>query len=242
MAWGHLKILAVVPARGGSKGIPRKNLAQVGGMSLIGHAAKVATSLPWIDQAIISTDDPEMLEEGKRWGLQTPFIRPPELAQDGTSAVETWRHAWLTCEQYYHCQFDLSIWLQPTTPLRTPEEVERTVKTLVEDGHQAAATVSRVPGHFTPQKILTVDKSGVLHYFSQDGSKHTARQTIPDYFYRNGLCYAVTRATLIDKGLIIEEDCVGVIIDRPMVNIDEPIELELANLLLQSSLPSSATK
>jgi len=241
MAWNDQKILAVVPARGGSKSILRKNLRQVGGLSLIGHAAKVATSLPWIDHAIISTDDPEMLEEGKRWGLESPFLRPSELAQDATSAVDTWRHAWLTCEEYYQCQFDLSIWLQPTTPLRKPEEVEQTVKTLVEGGHQAAATVSRVPGHFTPQKILTVDHKGVLHYFSQNGAQHNSRQTIPAYFYRNGLCYAVTRPTLLEKGLIIEEDCMGVLIDRPLVNIDEPIELEFANFLFQSPLSSPAT-
>lgn len=241
MAWDSLKILAVVPARGGSKGIPHKNLCHVGGLSLIGHAAKVATALPWIDHAIISTDDPEMLEEGKRYGLEAPFVRPPELAQDLTSAVDTWRHAWLTCEGYYHCQFDLSIWLQPTTPLRTPEEVERTVRVLVEGNHQAAATVSRVPGHFTPQKILTLNKEGILQYFDQAGANHTARQTIPSYYYRNGLCYAVTRSTLLDKGLIIEEDCVGVIIDRPVVNIDEPIELAFANLLHQSSLNPIST-
>jgi len=238
MAWDGLKIIAVVPARGGSKSIPRKNLCQVGGLSLIGHAAKVATSLPWIDQAIISTDDPEMLEEGKRYGLDAPFLRPPELAQDLTSAVETWRHAWLTCEAYYHCQFDLSIWLQPTTPLRKTEEVEGTVRALVEGKHQAAATISRVPGHFTPQKILTLDTEGILHYFSQDGAAHSARQTIPSYYYRNGLCYAVKRSTLIENGLIIEENCVGVLIDRPLVNIDEPIELEYANFLLKSTLNS----
>ena len=238
MAWNGLKILAVVPARGGSKSIPRKNLSKVGGLSLIGHAAKVATSLPWIDHAIISTDDPEMLEEGKRYGLEGPFLRPSELAQDLTSAVDTWRHAWLTCEAYYHCQFDLSIWLQPTTPLRKPEEVEGTVRALVEGKHQAAATISRVPGHFTPQKILTLDHEGIVHYFAQDGADHIARQTIPSYYYRNGLCYAVTRSTLIQKGLIIEEDCVGVLIDRPLINIDEPIELEYANFALQSTFHS----
>lgn len=236
MAWDSLKILAVVPARGGSKGIPRKNLSQVGGISLIGHAAKVATALHWIDHAVISTDDLDMLEEGKRWGLEAPFLRPQELAQDLTSAVDTWCHAWLSCEDYYHCRFDLSIWLQPTTPLRTPEEVEMTVRALVEGNHQAAATVSLVPGHFTPQKILTLNKEGVLQYFDQAGPNHTARQTIPSYYYRNGLCYAVTRSTLLDKRSIIEEDCVGVIINRPLVNIDEPIELAFARFMHQSSL------
>ncbi len=242
MAWDSLKILAVVPARGGSKGITKKNLCQVGGLSLIGHVAKVATSLPWVDQAIISTDDSEMRAEGQRYGLEAPFLRPSDLARDSTSAVDTWRHAWMACEAHYSCRYDLSIWLQPTTPLRKPEEVEQTVKALVDGGHQAAATVSRVPGHFTPQKILTMDGEGILHFYAQDGAQHSTRQTIPSYFYRNGLCYAVTRKTLIEKGLIIEEDCVGVLIDRPLVNIDEPIELEFANVLFHTDSHPSPTK
>lgn len=242
MAWDSLKVLAVVPARGGSKGISRKNLCQVGGLSLIGHAARVATSLPWIDQAIISTDDSDMREEGLRHGLEAPFLRPSDLARDSTSAVDTWRHAWTTCETHYSCRYDLSIWLQPTTPLRNPEEVEQTVKALVDGGHQAAATVSRVPGHFTPQKILTLDHKGILHYFSDDGSQHSSRQTIPSYFYRNGLCYAVTRSTLLEKGVIIEEDCLGVLIERPLINIDDPIELELANVIFQKDIHPSPTK
>ncbi|HQU28275.1 MAG TPA: acylneuraminate cytidylyltransferase family protein [Nitrospirales bacterium] len=242
MAWGTLKVLAVVPARGGSKGIPRKNLCQVGGRSLIAHAGATVKALPWIDHAIISTDDAAMLEEGKQYGLDAPFLRPSNLAQDTTTAVDTWRHAWLASEAVYNCQFDLSVWLQPTTPLRTPEEVERTVQALVEGHHQAAATISRVPGHFTPQKILTVDGQHLIHYYLQDGAQHTGRQTIPAYYYRNGICYAVTRATLIDKGLIIEQDCVGVLIDRPILNIDEPLELALADLLASQSSDQASSR
>jgi CMP-N-acetylneuraminic acid synthetase len=99
---------------------------------------------------------------------------------------------------------------------------------MIAGGHQAATTVSRVPAHFTPEKILRMEESGVLDYYHPKGAEHTSRQTIPPYYFRNGLCYAVTRQTLIDRGRIIEEDCVGVIIDRYVVNIDDPVDLELA--------------
>ena len=120
MAWQGRKVLAVVPARGGSKGIPRKNLCKVGGMSLIAHAARTARALDWIDRAVLSTDDEEMADEGRRHGLEVPFLRPAELASDTASGVDVWRHAWLESERHYGCRFDLSVLLQPTTPLRRP--------------------------------------------------------------------------------------------------------------------------
>lgn len=231
MSWNGLSVLAVIPARGGSKGIPRKNLQEVGGLSLVARAARVAGSLPWIDQAVLSTDDPEIADEGRRHGLDVPFLRPAELASDKAAAAAAWRHAWLAGEAHYGRRFDLSVWLQPTSPFRTPDDVERTMRALVDGGHKAAATVSRVPGHFTPHKILTMDDAGRLGHYLPEGAQIVARQQIPPYWYRNGLCYAVTRDTLVERGNIIEEDCAGVVIDGYVVNIDEPIELELARFL-----------
>lgn len=231
MSWNGRKVLAVVPARGGSKGVPRKNLAEVGGLSLVARAARVALALPWIDRAVLSTDDPEIAEEGRRHGLEVPFMRPAELAGDLAAAAPAWRHAWLASEAHFGCRFELSVWLQPTSPFRTPVDVERTVRAAVEGGHRAAATVSRVPGHFTPHKILTMDSQGCLAHYLPTGASIAARQEIPPYWYRNGLCYAVTRDTLVERGHIVEEDCAGVVVEGFVVNIDEPIELEIARML-----------
>ncbi len=89
-----------------------------------------------------------------------------------------------------------------------------------------------MPGHFTPHKTLTLDEAGVISFFIGDQAVHGARQAIPAYHYRNGICYAVTRETLLAHGHIVEDDCVGVEIDRFVVNIDDPFELELAEFLL----------
>lgn len=233
MSWNGLTILAVIPARGGSKGVPRKNLAEVGGLSLVARAARVALSLPWLDRAVLTTDDPEIAEEGRRHGLEVPFMRPAELAGDRAAAAPAWRHAWLASEAHFGVRYDCSVWLQPTSPFRTAEDVERTLRAVVEGGHQAATTVSRVPGHFTPQKILTLDDQGRVAHYLPGGAKVVARQEIPPYWYRNGLCYAVRRETLVERGHIIEEDCVGVEIEGPVVNIDDPLELEIARFLAQ---------
>ena len=225
-------MLAVVPARGGSKGIPRKNMCKLGSLSLIGWAAKTVAELSWIDTAVLSTDDLEMAEEGRRHGLEAPFLRPEALASDTASSAEMWRHAWCESERHFGQRFDISILLQPTTPLREASDVERTVQAMVDGNHCAAATVSRLPGHYTPEKCLTVDANGVIGFYQEAGATYTARQSIPEYYHRNGACYAVTRETLVDHGHIVEKDCVAVEIEEYTVNIDDPIELQMAEFML----------
>lgn len=229
--WQGQRILAVVPARGGSKGIPGKNLRSVAGLSLIGWAAAVAKALPWIDRAVLSTDDAEIAAEGRRCGLDLPFMRPPELASDTATGAAAWAHAWRATEAADASRYECSILLQPTAPLRRPSDVERTLRAMIEGGHRAATTVSEVPGHFTPQKMLTRDPGGILHFVHPDGARHSNRQGIPTYWYRNGLCYAVRRSALLDHGEIVERDCIGVPVEGPVANIDEPFDLELAEFL-----------
>jgi CMP-N,N'-diacetyllegionaminic acid synthase len=226
-------VLAVVPARGGSKSIPRKNLKMVGGVSLVGRAAQIAAALPLIDAALISTDDPEIAAEAKAHGLDAPFMRPPELSGDTASSVDMWRHAWLAAEAHYGKRFELSVLLEPTSPMRRPEDVERTLRALVDAGAPAAATVSPTPAHYTPHKALEINDKGEIIFYLEDGARHSLRQGIPAYYHRNGLCYAVTRDHLVNKGYIIDHGAVAVVVDRHVVNIDDMFELELAEWLLQ---------
>jgi CMP-N-acetylneuraminic acid synthetase len=228
-----LTILAVVPARGGSKSIPRKNLKYVGGISLVGRAAEVVGALPFIDAALISTDDLEIAAEATAHGLDAPFMRPPELSDDTATSVDMWRHAWLAAEEHYGKRFDLSVLVEPTSPLRRPDDVERTLRALIDAGAPAAATVSRTPAHYTPHKTLKINDKGEIDFYLEGGARHSLRQGIPAYYHRNGLCYAVTREHLIDEGLIIDRNAVAVVIDRHVVNIDEVFELELAEWLLE---------
>lgn len=129
-------------------------------------------------------------------------------------------------------RFEISILLEPTSPLRRVEDVMLTVQTLVDSGRKAAATLSRTPAHFTPQKTLKLDDCGNLKPYLPVG-RTALRQDIPDYFHCNGICYALRRATLVDEGHIMEEDCIAVVINRPLVNIDDPFELELAEWMLE---------
>tara|TARA_Y100000589_G_C27187245_1_gene643203 strand:+ start:203 stop:910 length:708 start_codon:yes stop_codon:yes gene_type:complete len=226
------KILAVVPARGGSKGIPRKNLKKVCGKSLINHAAQICKSLSWIDCSILSTDDHEMAEEGKKYGLKIPFLRPKDLASDNTNSIDMWRHAWLETENKMKTKFDISILLEPTSPMRRKEDIENCINYLIKKNHSGVATVSLMPAHFRPQKTLKINEKGMIEFYLQNDNSYSLRQNIPKYYYRNGICYALTRKKLINDKTIIDESIYAMQITREVVNIDEPFDLELAEILL----------
>lgn len=238
MTWqskgSDLSFLAVVPARGGSKGVPRKNMKSVGGMSLVGRAAHLAVSLPWIDHTVVSTDDAEIRAEAVCHGAAAPFVRPMELAGDVASSEDVWRHAWLAAEDHYKMRFDISLLLEPTSPLRIEADLVAIVRALTEGGHASAATVSRSPAHFTPHKALTINCEGHLGFHMHNGATFSRRQAIPgSVYHRNGLCYGATRDAVVERGEIIGADCGAVIVDRPVVNIDDIFELELADWLLE---------
>ncbi len=230
-----INILAVVPARGGSKGIPKKNLCKVGGISLIGHVGKVIQQLPWINKTVISTDDLNMAKEGLLYGIDAPFLRPDELSSDSATGVDTWRHAFMEAEKYYNMCFDVSIYLEPTSPSRIAEDVERTVLMLADNKNKAAATVSRTPGSYTPHKTLTINENGQVGFYLKEGKKFSIRQNIPSYYHRNGICYAITREALLERDCILSENCAAVVIDRQVVNIDEPYDLEYARFLFSNT-------
>lgn len=237
MSFENKTVLAVIPARGGSKGIPRKNLSMIAGHSLIARAADVVAGLDWLDYSILSTDDEEIAAEGRRHGLPVPFMRPPELAGDRATAVDMWQHAWRASEAYYDTRIDISVLLEPTSPLRRPDDVLKTVRILVESGNSSAVTVSRTPAHFTPERTLCIDERGYLKPYLEEGLRYTSRQMISSYYYRNGLSYAVTREGLLDQGSIIQDDTLAVPIERPVVNIDEPLDLAWAEFILQQESP-----
>jgi CMP-N,N'-diacetyllegionaminic acid synthase len=230
--WKDWTVLAVVPARGGSKGIPRKNLRQVCGVSLVGHAARTIKAADWIDASLISTDDAQISAEAQRHGLAAPFVRPVDLAIDTATSADMWVHAWLEAERFFGKRFDVSVLLEPTSPLRRPMDVQAAVDLLWTSKSDSVMTVSQTPAHFTPEKTLKVDEQGRVRSYLDHAV--TRRQDIAPYFHRNGVCYAVTRECLVDNHQIMSSDCCALIIDRPLVNIDDELELAIAELIMSS--------
>lgn len=226
------RILAVVPARSGSKGIPHKNMRKLKGISLIGWAGKTLAQLPFVDAKVISTDSPEYAREGQRYGLDAPFLRPAYLSTDDAGTVETVQHALLESERHYGMRFDIILIIEPTSPLRTPEDVERAVRRLIETGADSVVTVSPLWSKAHPLKILTLE-NGRIGFFIKEGKDIKARQALSgNLYWRNGICYALTRRCLMELGTIFTENTMPEIITRPVVNIDDPIDIEWAEFLL----------
>lgn len=226
-------ILAVVPARSGSKGIADKNMQPLKGISLIGWVGKTLGQVPFIDARIMSTDSVAYAHEAERYGLEAPFLRPPHLSTDQAGAVETMQHALLEAEKHYRRRFDVILIMEPTSPLRTSEDVERTATKLVETGADSVVTVSPLSTRSHPRKVLEVEGDGRLGFVMEGGNQIKARQDLgADLYWRNGVCYALTRECLLDKGVIFTDNTLPEIITRPVVNIDELIDMEWAEFLM----------
>jgi CMP-N-acetylneuraminic acid synthetase len=226
-----LTVFAVVPARSGSKGIPDKNMALLGGRSLIERAARVLSEIPWIDRRIISTDSSSYANEARTHGLDAPFLRPKELSHDKAGALETITHALTACEEMESRTYDLTIVAEPTSPLREAIDIERTVKTLLEASADAAFTVSPIDTKCHPDKALQI-ANGRVKFYSPVGKTITGRQQLEPLYARNGLCYCFRRETLLIKRSLLTDNTVAVMTDRPVANVDEPLDLLWAEFLL----------
>lgn len=225
--FGDKRILAVVPARSGSKGIPDKNMRTINGTTLIGWAGLTLAQVSLIDRRVISTDSARYAAEGERHGLSAPFLRPERLASDRAGAVETLQHAVLAMEEHDGARYDVILIVEPTSPLRLPADIDRTIRHLGRSGADSVVTVSVVPAKFHPHKVLTLDDDR-LEYFSPEGASVVSRQTLKPLYWRNGVCYAVTRRCLVDEGKIIGANTRAVVIDHPAISIDDPWELDWA--------------
>jgi CMP-N,N'-diacetyllegionaminic acid synthase len=235
---GGLRVLAVVPARGGSKGLPRKNLLPVGGVPLVARVGDVVMACTEIDRAVVSTDDEEIAAAAVDAGLDAPFRRPEALSGDRIGDIDVLQHALAATEQDDGTRYDVIVMLQPTSPLRTAEQVAATLRRLVADDLDAAWTVSPTDGKAHPVKQLRV-VDGLLAFDHPDGAAVIARQQLAPLWHRNGIAYALRRATL-ESGRLMGVRTGAVVIDGPVANIDDALDLEWAEFLLARARRASA--
>ena len=201
----------------------------------MGRACAFARDLPWLDAVVISSDDDRILAEAVASNNSIITLRRPDhLATDEATTEEVWRHAWLHLEEHSGKDFGLSVLFEPTSPFRTPEDAHETVTALLTNNVNAVATVSRTPSHFSPYKALTVGSDGTLGFFVEEGNQYRRRQDAPAVFHRNGLCYAAKRQAIVEEISLLEGRCLAVVIDRPVINIDDELDLQIARWLWRS--------
>lgn len=224
----RLRILAVVPARGGSKGIPLKNLKTVQGISLVGLAGRVVSRLAYIDRAIVSTDHDAIAAEALASGLDVPFRRSPELSGDRIGDWEVLNEALQKIEAIDEQQYDVVLMLQPTSPLRTPSQVTATLDRLIDGDYDAVWTVSKTDTKFHPLKQLAVSSGHDLGFYDPAGSKIVARQQLLPTYHRNGVAYAIRRSCILEHGDMRGTRLGAYLVTAPVANIDTEEDLAWA--------------
>jgi CMP-N-acetylneuraminic acid synthetase len=202
-------VLGLVPARGGSKGIPGKNIRPLAGRSLLEYVARAAVESGVVDRLVLSTDDRQIAIAGERAGLQVPFMRPAQLAADETPMLPVVEHAVAALEDAGWSP-EIIVLLQPTSPLRRPSHVRSAVEALRASGSDSVVTVVELPRHLSPDYVMRID-DGRLVPFLAEGHRITRRQDARPAFVRDGTVYAFWRRTLRETGSIYGHVC------RPLV-------------------------
>jgi CMP-N,N'-diacetyllegionaminic acid synthase len=225
-------ILGLINARGGSKSIPHKNLAPLAGKPLIAWTIEAALGSRSLARIIVSTDDPEIAETARAWGATVPFMRPAELARDDTPGIMPVLHAveWLAENESYLPEYIML--LQPTSPLRTTEDIEAAIDLARERRAEAVVSVNEAPTHPYWMKRLTDD--GQLTDFLLLERPYFQRQDLPRALSLNGAIFLIRRDSLLrEKTLHPARTYPYFLPAERAIDIDEPWDLYLAELVLR---------
>ena len=224
------KILAVCPARGGSKGIPLKNLVPFLGVPLVARVGHLVSEISIIDRAIVSTDHPEIADVARQSGLDAPFFRPENLSGDQISDAQVLMHALKEMERIDKIQYDIVIMLQPTSPLRRKEHIVQAIEMLVREHWDAVWTVSETDSKHHPLKQLK-SEADQLSYYDPDGHQIIARQQLTPLYHRNGVAYGINRNCLLDHKNITGKRTGALILPEYYVSIDTMWDLKLSEFI-----------
>lgn len=221
--------LAIIPARGGSKGLPGKNVRLLDGRPLIGHSILAALEAPSVTRVIVSTEAAEIAEVAMREGAEVPFLRPLELSQDETPTLDVLRHVLLELEAREGYRPEEIVLLQPTSPLRTYEDIEGALALRRREGADRVVSVTPVKHH--PSWMFHLDEHGrAIPYVGEQGSR---RQDLSALYALNGAVYVYRREHLLRTvPLPAEEVRLWVMEPETSVDIDTLLDFELAEFLL----------
>lgn len=221
-----MRLLALIPARGGSKGIPRKNIKKLAGKPLIAWTIEAALKAKGIDRIVLSTEDEEIASLAKKLGAQVPFIRPIEIAQDDTSGIAPVLHAIELFPDY-----DWVLLLQPTSPLRSVEDIDGIIQFCRDAGAPSAVSISEISKH--PVWMYHKDSNNRLEALMPNRPEITRRQDLQSAYALNGALYLARTDWLIkNQGFIGPETLGYVMPNERSVDLDTPMDWLWAEYLI----------
>lgn len=231
-----MSIVAVIPARGGSKGIQRKNLVRIAGRPLIAYAIEAARNAASVERVLISTDDSEIADVARELGAEVPFLRPSELADDTAPMLGVLRHAlaWLESQGV---ALEALVLLQPTSPLRTARHVEEAIALFRSAPSSSVVSVVEVPHHFNPVSVMKLSAKGKLTPFFREQAFVTRRQDKPKAYARNGPAVLVCHPDTLRSGELYGESCMPYLMsNKDSLDIDTHEDLVIAEIALRGRL------
>lgn len=225
------KILALIPARGGSKGIPGKNIKSLAGKPLISWTIDAAKQSDYIDHLIVSSDDDNIIKIAKEWGCDSPFKRPKHLAQDTSTSMDVVMHALEQLEESY----DYLLLLQPTSPFRTTSHIDGIIEQTIDTGTKVVVSVTQSKKH--PAFIYTLEDNKLCPFLGHQKQKR--RQDMPQVYEHNGALYLAS-IPYLKEVKSYNVDGVGAFMMDALhsIDLDEPLDWEFAEYLATKGLLS----
>jgi CMP-N-acetylneuraminic acid synthetase len=245
----QLHILALIPARGGSKGIPRKNILPIAGKPVIAYSIQHAQESKRINRVIVSTDDAEIADVARTWGAEVPFMRPAEFAQDLSPDIDVFRHALLWLKEHEDYTPDLVVHLRPPGPVRRVELIDQAIDLLL--AHPEADAVRSVAlARQTPYKMWFLTDDGyldpVLRIEGMPDCQSVPRQQLPKVYWQNGYVDVIRPRAVLEKKAMWGDYALPFIVEEPLFELDYPddipaIEVALNNLAAGLPLAESVS-
>ena len=228
--YGSKKVLALIPARGGSKGIKKKNIVLLDGKPLIAYSIEASLRSKYIDSTVITTDSREIAEIAEKFGGRVPFLRPAELAQDKSKTIDAVLHA-IRQLNIKRENYDILVLLQPTQPLRRTEDIDQAIETYFKNGESPLVSVSLVNDH--PLLIRSIDEEGTLKPLLSCNS--TCRRQDMTVYYRVNGCIYINKIAEINSKVSLNDNEIPFIMAREnSVDVDEVVDLAIAEYYLLS--------
>lgn len=229
-----MNVLGLIPARGGSKGIPRKNIADLGGKPLIAWTIAAALQTPGLSRIVVSTDDDEIAGIARQWGAEVPFLRPVDIASDGAAALPVITHAVEHLARHDGWQADAVAYLQPTSPFRRSADIAAALELLGDAATETVVSVVRVPHNMQPNSLMRLAADGSLVFAAPPTERKFRRQDKGEVLFgRNGPAILLSRAAVFASGDIYGARIMPLEMDRlNSLDIDEPLDLDMARAVL----------
>ena len=231
-----MKILAIIPARGGSKGIPGKNTKLLNGKPLMSYTTEIALQSHYLTEVIVSTEDKQIVEVAERLGIKVPFVRPMALAEDHTPTLDVIIHAlqWFKKQTIF---FDAVCLLQVTSPFRTVDFLDKAIVKFIESGCDSLVSVQKVPHEYNPHWTFEANAEGSLKIATGEAEIISRRQDLPPAYHRDGSIY-ITKTEVLLNGHSLYGKSTTFIESEPdfYVNIDTMKDWEKAEEMIQKKL------